>query len=124
MLNLLSLLVPAHSAQAYLPSLVARLFEQCSDLTPIQIVVSSDDGFDYGTILPDDPRIVYAESGLNTGPATARNRALERATGSHVCMMDADDSVSGLFLATLFKAFERHLHPALPRASCSSGFNR
>lgn len=104
----LSLLVPAHSAQLHLPLLVARLLEQSSNLTPIEIVVSSDDGFDYSTILPDDPRIVFAEPGLTTGPAKARNRALSRATGTHVCMMDADDSVSGLFLATLFKALERH----------------
>lgn len=106
--TMLSLLVPAHSAQKYLPSLVNRLLEQCSDFTPIQIVVSSDDGFDYSDILPADPRIVFAASGLHTGPAAARNRALACATGSHVCMMDADDSVSGLFLATLFKALERH----------------
>lgn len=107
-LQILSLLVPAHSAQNCLPPLVKRLLEQCSDLTPIQIVISSDDGFDYSSILPADPRVVYAAPGLHTGPAAARNRALERATGSHVCMMDADDSVSGLFLATLFKALERH----------------
>lgn len=105
---MLSLLVPAHSAQNCLPALVDRLLEQSSNLTPIQIVVSSDDGFDYSSILPDDPRVVYAVPGLNTGPAAARNRALARASGSHVCMMDADDSVSGLFLATLFKALERH----------------
>ncbi|MNQ94742.1 Glycosyl transferase family 2 [compost metagenome] len=105
---MLSLLVPAHSAQNCLPALVIRLLEQCSDQTPIQIVVCSDDGFDYSSILPADPRVVYAVPGLHTGPAAARNRALDRATGSHVCMMDADDSVSGLFLATLFKALERH----------------
>ncbi|APC19480.1 hypothetical protein BLL42_27485 (plasmid) [Pseudomonas frederiksbergensis] len=105
---MLSLLVPAHSAHKCLPPLVVRLLDQCSDLTPIQIVVSSDDGFDYSSILPDDPRVVYAAPGLHTGPAAARNRALARATGSHVCMMDADDSVSGLFIATLFKALERH----------------
>ncbi|UTN36148.1 glycosyltransferase (plasmid) [Pseudomonas aeruginosa] len=104
----LSLLVPAHSAQLHLPVLIARLLEQSSELTPIEIVVSSDDGFDYRAILPDDPRIVFAEPGLSTGPAKARNRALARATGTHVCMMDADDSVSGLFLATIFRALERH----------------
>jgi glycosyltransferase involved in cell wall biosynthesis len=77
-------------------------------MTPIQLVISSDDGFDYSGLLPADSRIIFAETGLNTGPAAARNRALARAAGSHVCMMDADDSVSGLFMATLFKAFERH----------------
>lgn len=105
--RLLSFLVPAHTAQNCLPQLVERLLQQCSDQTPIQIVVSSDDGFDYDRILPADPRIVYAVPGLHTGPAAARNRALERATGSHVCMMDADDSVSGLFLATVFNALGR-----------------
>lgn len=105
---MLSLLVPAHSAQKRLPALVERLLEQCSERTPIQIVVSSDDGFDYSSLLPDDPRVIYAAPGLHTGPAAARNRALMRATGSHVCMMDADDSVSGLFLGTLFRALEHH----------------
>jgi len=105
---ILSLLVPAHSAQKCLPVLVERLLEQSSDLTPIQIVVSSDDGFDYSSILPDDPRVIYATQGLNTGPATARNRALARATGSYICMMDADDSVSEVFLATVFKGLDRH----------------
>lgn len=105
---MLSLLVPAHSAQKCIPLLVECLLEQCSGLTPIQIVVSSDDGFDYSSILPDDPRVIYATPGLHTGPAASRNRALACATGSHVCMMDADDSVSDLFLATLFKSLERH----------------
>lgn len=105
---MLSLLVPAHSAQKCLPLLVECLLEQCSDLTPIQIVVSSDDGFDYSSILPDDPRVIYATPGLHAGPAAARNRALACATGSHVCMMDADDNVSDLFFATLFKSLERH----------------
>ncbi|MFA9113236.1 glycosyltransferase family 2 protein [Pseudomonas aeruginosa] len=106
----LSLLVPAHSAQHCLPPLVSRLLAQSTAQSPIEIVVSSDDGFDYASILPSDKRIVFAESGLNTGPATARNRALAAATGTHVCMMDADDSVSGLFLATVFKGLA--LHPA------------
>lgn len=105
---LLSLLVPAHSAQHCLPSLVDRLLRQSTPYSPIEIVISSDDGFDYRTILPGDSRIVYAESGLSTGPAVARNRCLAKASGTHICMMDADDSVSGLFLATIFKGLEMH----------------
>lgn len=104
----LSLLIPAHSAQGCLPELVKRLLSQSSYETPIEIIISSDDGYDYSGILPSDKRVVYAESGVNTGPANARNRALKAATGSHACMMDADDSVSGLFLATVFKALEKH----------------
>lgn len=86
-----------------------RLLDQATPDTPIEIVISPDDGFDYREIVRDDPRVVYASPGLNSGPAMARNRALARATGTHVCMLDADDSVSDLFLATVFRALERHI---------------
>ncbi|WOF82220.1 glycosyltransferase (plasmid) [Pseudomonas sp. FeN3W] len=46
--------------------------------------------------------MVYCEEGMNSGPSAARNRALSRATSSHITLMDSDDQVAENYVENIF----------------------
>lgn len=108
MSNKISFLVAAHRAESYLPYLVRGLLHQADEGFPIEIVISQDCETDYKAILPVDTRIIYSDSGLSSGPAVARTRALKAATGSHIMLMDADDSISPTYLRSLYRGLSTH----------------
>lgn len=101
-----SFLVAAHNAKSTLPNLVQKFLLQATEQTPIEIVISQDDGFDYSTILPNDFRIVYSEKGLNSGPSESRNRALKASTGTHICLMDSDDDICDNYVNSIFESLK------------------
>jgi glycosyltransferase involved in cell wall biosynthesis len=103
----LSLLIAAYKEQGNLPKLVNKLLMQ-DENNQIEIVISVDDNFDYKSILPTDSRIVYAESGLQTGPGAARNRALEKSTGNYIVLMDGDDDISVDYLRNIFDNLKKY----------------
>lgn len=55
----------------------------------------------------DDPRILVIRQ-ANDGLSSARNRALEQASGDYICFLDADDSRPNWSFATINRALERH----------------
>lgn len=104
----LSFLIAAHKAEQYLPTLVRGILQQADDGYPVEIVISPDCDTDYPALLPPDKRIIYSESGKTTGPAVARTRALRAATGSHIILMDADDTISPMYVKSVFEGLARH----------------
>lgn len=54
-----------------------------------------------------DPRIIAERLASNSGPSVARNRALARATGRFVAILDADDEIEPDRLARLVTLAER-----------------
>lgn len=102
----LSFLVAAFKAERFLPLLVSDLLRQADDGFDIEIVISQDCDFDYRAALPQDDRIVFSESGYQSGPSVARTRALNAASGSHVILMDADDGISDGYLAAVFESLK------------------
>jgi succinoglycan biosynthesis protein ExoO len=76
------------------PALRSVLGQTMADL---EIIVSDDGSRDDSLVhvrrlMASDPRIVLVE-GENAGPAACRNRALERARGAWIAIVDADDIV-------------------------------
>ncbi|MCW3002650.1 MAG: hypothetical protein JWQ20_1948 [Conexibacter sp.] len=53
-----------------------------------------------------DPRIRLVHTDSNVGPAGARNRALESATGELVAFLDADDRLDPRYLETLLRRYD------------------
>ena len=104
----ISILIPAFNATRTLPGLVEHLLAQAGSRYDIEIVISPDDDSDYPSLLPDDPRITYAPSGLMSGPGVARTRALNAASGDHVTWIDADDWVDEGYIASLHIGLEHH----------------
>lgn len=101
-----SFLIATHNAQLTLPNLVQKFLIQSTGQTPIEIVISQDDGFDYSKILPNDNRIIYSEKGLNSGPSESRNRALKASTGTHICLMDSDDDICDNYIMSIFDSLK------------------
>ena len=86
----ISVIVPAHNAVKYLAEAIQSVI--CQNYTPLEIIVV-DDGSTDGTAgviasFGNKVRYIFQE---NSGPAVARNTALEMANGDIIGFIDADD---------------------------------
>ncbi len=101
---LVSVVIPAFNAEAYLARTVASAQNQT--LADIEILIVDDASSD-GTLAlarrlaADDPRVKVIAADCNRGPAAARNLGLEAATGNWVALLDADDAFERGRLARL-----------------------
>jgi glycosyltransferase involved in cell wall biosynthesis len=90
MKNRVSVIIPAYNAAAYLPGAIESVLRQT--VPPFEIIVI-DDGSEDETprvLEPYRQRIIYQVQN-NSGPAVARNRGIEAATGDLIAFLDADD---------------------------------
>jgi glycosyltransferase involved in cell wall biosynthesis len=91
---LVSIIIPAYRAQATLLRAVQSALAQ--SWTDLEIIVVSDDQFDYGSWLAArdarDERLRYTSTGqLGSGCHNARNAGLAVARGDFIAALDADD---------------------------------
>src|ERR1044071_916389 len=91
---LISIIIPAYRAQATVARAVRSALTQ--SWTDIEVIVVSDDQFDYGALLKAegiiDKRLRFTSTGrTGSGCHNARNVGLELARGSFVAPHDADD---------------------------------
>jgi glycosyltransferase involved in cell wall biosynthesis len=107
---LISVLVPAYNAEAFLEqcleSIVAQTYRH------LEIIVVDDGSTDSSGAISDrwaecDDRIRVIHQ-PNGGHSAARNTALDAMTGELVMMVDSDDVVHPEFAATLLAAMQRH----------------
>jgi glycosyltransferase involved in cell wall biosynthesis len=108
---LVSIIIPAYRAQSTLARAVrSALLQSWSDL---EVVVVSDDQFDYGRLLRaggiTDERLRFASTGrTGTGCHNARNIGLELARGDFIAPLDADDVHLATRLSVLLPLAIRH----------------
>jgi glycosyltransferase involved in cell wall biosynthesis len=107
----ISVIIPAYQAEPYIGRAVQSVLGQTC--APAEIVIASDDGTDYAALLRArglaDPRIRCVSTGaVRTGPANARNRALDAAHGRIVATLDADDLLEPRALETLVPLARSH----------------
>lgn len=107
-LPVVSFLVAAHQAGDCLPGLVEKILGQAGEGRYFELVISPDCPLDYRALLPVDDRIVFAPAGLRSGPSAARTRALRVASGTHVCLLDADDDIGDGFMPAVKAALQQH----------------
>jgi succinoglycan biosynthesis protein ExoO len=89
-----SILMANHNGGAYLEEAVRSVQQQTLEDWRLHIVDdgSSDDSLRIASALAaDDERIAVLASPDNRGPAAARNRALDMATGDWLAIVDSDD---------------------------------
>jgi glycosyltransferase involved in cell wall biosynthesis len=89
-----TVIVANYNGEKYVADALRSLTNQ--SLRDIEILVSDDASTDSSvqivrSLMADDARIRIIESKVNTGPAAARNRALEVARGRWIAIMDSDD---------------------------------
>lgn len=97
---LVSVIIPAFRAQAVIHRAVASVAWCGLPRDRVEIVIASDDGFDYAALLGRHSHLRYAPVGpIASGPGAARNRALAAASGDFVAFLDCDDSWEAGYLA-------------------------
>lgn len=91
---LVSIIMPAYNAEQFIAQAIASV--QAQTLTDWELIVSDDASTDatfaiVQRIAKQDDRIVVLGPAGNNGPARARNRAIEHATGRYIAFLDSDD---------------------------------
>jgi succinoglycan biosynthesis protein ExoO len=99
-----SIIIPAWRAARCIGAAIASARAQT--LVDIEIIVvddaSPDDTYEAAWKAgEDDPRVKILRQSVNSGPAAARNVALEYATGQWIAVLDADDTMEPTRLRTL-----------------------
>ena len=99
-----SVIVPAYNAAQSIAAAIASAQRQ--DEPNLEILVIDDGSTDATAavvreLARADPRIVTISAETNDGPGAARNRGIERASGTWVAPLDADDTFRPDRLATL-----------------------
>ena len=107
---LISVIVPVYNTERYLPECLDSIIAQ--SLTDIEIICVNDGSTDgCAEILRQycrkDKRIKVIEK-QNGGLSSARNAAMEAATGRYWAFVDSDDYIAENFLETLLKALEEN----------------
>lgn len=85
-----SVVIPAHNTAPYIAQTVESALSQTFE--DIEVIVINDGSTDDTAerLRPYRERIIYREQ-ANLGPAAARNRGLETASGDYVALLDGDD---------------------------------
>jgi glycosyltransferase involved in cell wall biosynthesis len=107
---LISVLVPAYNAEAFLEQCLESIVAQTYRHLEIIVV---DDGSTDGTATISDRwaerddriRVIHQPNG---GHSAARNTALDAMTGELVIMVDSDDVLHPQFTATLLELMQKH----------------
>ncbi|MBV9406335.1 MAG: glycosyltransferase family 2 protein [Acidobacteriaceae bacterium] len=105
-----SVIMANHNGAAYLAEAIASVRRQ--SLRELELIVSDDASSDDSVkiiegAITDDSRIHLVRGAQNSGPASARNRALALAKGDWIAVMDSDDLMHPDRLQTLVQAAER-----------------
>lgn len=103
----ISILIPFHNVEAYLRACLNSVVGQRH--TRWECILVDDCSTDSSPRIARefaaaDPRFRLITNPRNLGVAASRNRALDAATGTHICFIDADDVVHPLYLSTLLGA--------------------
>lgn len=106
-----SILVAIYNAGQALPRCLDSLLSQTH--TDLEIICIDDASTDRSaSIVSDyasrDNRIVFLQNATNQGPAVARNKGLEVATGDIIGFLDSDDWYAPDTVARLVKVFREH----------------
>lgn len=110
---LVSLIIPAYNAEAFLARCLRSALSQ--DYPKVEIIVVDDGSTD------STPEIVASFSKQtnllswriqNSGPSSARNYGMNKATGEFICFLDADDYLEAGYVSQLVRGL--HLSTIIP----------
>ena len=118
---LVSIVIPCYNAARTIARAIQSALEQ--DYKTLEIIVADDGSTDSTREVVcqfQDPRIILVPSSVNSGAAAARNRALDRAAGTYVAFLDADDAWLPSKISTQVRLMEEH--PNARIATCDGLF--
>lgn len=105
-----SIVVPVYNAAAYLETCITSILKQT--YKNIEVILVNDGSTDKSGEICDqyakiDPRITAIHQ-QNAGPAAARNKGIEKASGTYLQFVDADDWMKQTMTNDLVTALENH----------------
>jgi glycosyltransferase involved in cell wall biosynthesis len=118
----ISVILPVYNAEKFIVNTVQSLLHQT--FTDFELIIINDGSTD-GSVEKikaiHDSRIVLIDNHVNQGTATVSNQALERAVGTYIALMDADD----ISLPERFEKQNRFLdeHPQIGILGTASKFS-
>ncbi len=117
-----SIIMPAYNAAAFLPDTVRSVLAQTFDR--FELIIADDGSTDRTLEVARtweklDPR-VRVFTGPNRGTAAARNAAMGQARGSFFALLDSDDLWDPQFLAIQLAVFERFPEAAIVTGNARS----
>lgn len=92
--DLISIIVPVYNAEKFILDTIKNVQSQSYKNWELLLIddVSSDRSQELiMKCAKDDKRIKYFKQEKNSGPALARNRGIDFASGNYICFIDADD---------------------------------
>ena len=103
-MKLISIIVPIYNAQEYLKELIESIRNQ--SYTEYEVILINDGSTDESEKIcleykQKDKKIKYFKKN-NTGVSDTRNYGIQKANGTYICFVDADDILSKDFLKDLF----------------------
>lgn len=101
---MISVIIPAYNAEKTIKACIDSLLQ--GSFQDFEILISDDGSRDSTRQICEsiaDNRLQLLPAAENGGVSRARNRALSEARGEYVCFVDADDTVTGDFLESLYE---------------------
>jgi glycosyltransferase involved in cell wall biosynthesis len=109
--NTVSVIVPCFNAGAYLEPCIASIFEQQGPFEVVEVLIVDDGSTDQVTLnalrtVSRIPSVVILGNTRRKGAAGARNTGIDRASGTWLAFLDADDWWPKNSLALRFEAVD------------------
>lgn len=108
--ELISIIVPVYNSENYLIKCLDSIIKQ--SYTHLEIIIIDDGSVDNSGKISDDYaqldsriKVTHTE---NSGVSSARNLALDFATGTYIAFIDSDDSVHPDYIRELYKVAEKN----------------
>ena len=108
MKNTVSIIIPAYNAEKTIKRCVDSLIMQT--VKPDEIIIVDDGSTDHTLSIIREYEMNNKEiiviTQKNSGPSSARNEGIDRASGSVLCFVDSDDFVEPNYVFEILKAFD------------------
>ncbi len=111
MTSLVSIIVPVHNVQKYLAKCIKSIIGQT--YKNLEIILIDDGSTDHSLNIIEkfakkDKRIKFYSNNLSQGVGSARNIALDMATGEYITFLDSDDWLPKRAVETLMTLTSKH----------------
>jgi glycosyltransferase involved in cell wall biosynthesis len=108
---LVSVCIPSYNASAYIGETIKSVLD--STYSTLEIIVNDDASTDNTREIVegfDDDRVRFFQNETNLGVPRNWNRALKKASGQFVGLLNHDDLYGPFWLAFVVRVLEKHLH--------------
>src|SRR5690242_3582884 len=105
--------MPAYNSERFIAEAIESVLAQTYQDLELLVIddASTDNTLKIVEEYSDDPRLRIVVQPCNSGPAAARNRATEMASGRYIAFLDADDTWTPVKLSRQIAAMSRNGWP-------------